>query len=437
MRQVEVLVPDRCLDDVRAALEEEGIDYVRTSDQDGEGSLVRFPLPTQAVEHVLGELREAGIDDEFVVVTSAETARTPHLADLEERFVEEGEEDDNVAPEEIRTKARNLTPGPLTYYVMTLLSAVVAAAGLLMNSPAIVVGSMVIAPLVGSALTASVGLVLDDRGMIRSGLSSQVFGLALAIVGAGVFGAVIRNAGFVPPTLNVATINQISQRISPGLLSLVVGVAAGAAGAFGLATALPVSLVGVMIAAAVVPAAAAVGIGLAWNLPAVTAGAFVLLVVNTVSINLAGVAVLRYLGYRPEGAETDESGSRVASILPRRSAVVVAAIVLVGAVAGVALANQMAFENGANRAVEEVLAEPAYSDFELLEVQVEFDDVGLLGRTETLTIVVRRNADEPTPGLARAIGERVADRTDNRVEVEVKFAEHQRYTPDAGSRSQG
>ena len=73
----------------------------------------------------------------------------------------------------------------------------------------------------------------------------------------------------------------------------------GAAGAFGISTDLPVSLIGVAVAAALIPAAAAVGIGLAWGYPAVAGGAFVLLV----AINLAGSLTLWYLGDRPDGWE--------------------------------------------------------------------------------------------------------------------------------------
>jgi len=93
----------------------------------------------------------------------------PQIEQLEERYVNGEEVDDSIAREEIRTRALNMTPSRLTYYAMTVLSAVVATAGLLLDSPAIVVGSMVIAPQVSAALTGTVGVVLDDREMVRAG----------------------------------------------------------------------------------------------------------------------------------------------------------------------------------------------------------------------------------------------------------------------------
>lgn len=193
-----------------------------------------------------------------------------------------------------------MTPNRLTYYSLTLISALVAVAGLLLESPAIVVGAMVIAPQVSAALTASIGTVLDDRRMIVEGFSSLVGGLVVAVVGAAAFGWLVQTAGFIPATLDVDTISQISHRISPGVLSIVVGAAAGAAAAFGLATAFPLSIVGVMIAAALIPAPAAVGIGIAWGMPSVALGALLLLIMNTVLIVLVALGVLWYLGYRPD-----------------------------------------------------------------------------------------------------------------------------------------
>nr|WP_223302140.1 hypothetical protein [Haladaptatus sp. R4] len=158
MRLIQVLVPDDCRSDVLAVLDDEDIDYVLTREDgdDDDSAVVQFPVPTQAVDAVLTSLRDAGLDENgYTVVGSLETARTPNIQELEERFVRGRDEDDSIATEEIRTKALGMNPSPLTYYAMTVLSAIVATAGLLLNSPALVVGSMVIAPQMGSAMTTS------------------------------------------------------------------------------------------------------------------------------------------------------------------------------------------------------------------------------------------------------------------------------------------
>jgi hypothetical protein len=136
-----------------------GVDYVVTEERSRDGAeIVEFPVPVGAVETVLDALRDAGLEDgTYTVIANAETADTERYAELEERYVEGSEEDDSVAHEEVLSKARALLPDPRSYYVMTALSAVVATAGLLLDSPAVVIGSMAIAPQVGAGITARSG----------------------------------------------------------------------------------------------------------------------------------------------------------------------------------------------------------------------------------------------------------------------------------------
>ena len=418
MRLVQFTLPPDSRESVLAVLDDEGVDYVLVDA--GDDTLVEFPLPAQAVESVLSDLRDAGLDDRYLVVASAESAVTERFDDLEARYVEGSEADESIDPDELAATARDMTPNAATYYSMTVLSAVVALAGLLLDSPALVVGSMVIAPQVGSALTAAVGVVLADRGMIRSGLRAQVVGLAVAVAGAAAVGWLVQAASFVPGALDVTTVTQISQRISPGALSLVVGLVAGAAGSLGLATALPVSLVGVMIAAALIPAAAAVGVGIAWGLPVVAAGAALLLASNFAAINVVSPAVLWALGYRP--ADWGDA--------PRRRYARVGAVVLVlgAAFVGAAAltADQMAFERDANRAVADTLDADRYDDLALVGVR---STVPLAGGDYGVTVVVERPDDGSYPGLAARIRTGVADRTGRLVAVEVQFVDRDRAPP--------
>lgn len=420
MRLIHLLVPDERRDDALAVLDEQGIDYLLTREARDEGTVVVFPLPAQAVDAVLDDLREAGVDDPFVVITNAETARTPHFRELEERFVRGSEEGEAVVAEEIESKARGMLPGRRTYYAMTLLSVFVATAGLLLDSPAVVVGSMVIAPQVGAALTASAGLVFGDRGMLWDGFRLQVIGLLAALLAAAMLGVAVRGTQFVPSALTLTTVEQISSRTSPGVLSVVVGLSAGVAGAFGLSTDLPVSLVGVAVAAALIPAAAAVGIGLAWGVPTVAVGAAVLLVVNLLTINLAGGATLWMLGYRPSGWESESIAGNLtgSDVVPS----VVALLVLTSVVAatGGAVLDHSAFENEANVAVDEVLEADRYSAARLVSVTVEIaSPVG--DDTQTISVVVQRPAAAAYPELPDRIRRRIAERTGRRVAVSVEL----------------
>jgi uncharacterized hydrophobic protein (TIGR00271 family) len=430
MRLVYVLVADDERDAALDALDGEGIDYVLTREAEREATLVRFPLPAQAVEAVLADLREAGVPDEFVVVTSAETAETPGFEDLRERYVERAEEGEAVLDAEIESKVRGLSPGRGPYYAMTLLSVVVATAGLLLDAPAVVVGSMVMAPQVGSALTASVGLVFDDRAMVVRGFRAQIAGLAAAVVAAAALGVLLKRAGLVPTALDVATVTQVSARTSPGALSTLVGLCAGAAGAFGISTDVPVSLVGVAVAAALIPAAAAVGIGVAWGAPLVALGALVLLVVNLLTVTLAGAAVLWGLGYRPPEWEPGALGANVRA--GRLTATLAALVVLSAATlaAGAPVAGHTAFENEVNRAAASVLAEPDYRALELVSLRTAFAGPLGAGGPRSVTAVVRHPAGESYPALPGLLRERIRERTGRPVAVSVELVANRQVGPE-------
>jgi uncharacterized hydrophobic protein (TIGR00341 family) len=434
MRIIKLLVEEDQRQTVLEILDEENIDFVVTKEakETSDSFLVEFPLPTQAVEFVLGELRDAGVDDrEYTVITSGETAKTRNYRGLEDRFVAGVEEDDSVAREEIRGKALGMHRNALTYYSLTVFSAIVAAAGLLLDSPAVVVGAMVIAPQVGSALITSVGMALDDRRMLSIGARTQLGGFGMAIVAALAFGFFLKQGGFVTAILDVATVGQIAKRISPGLMSVSVAFCAGAAGAFGLATALPVSLVGVMIAAALIPAAAAVGIGIAWGLPSVAVGALLLLVINAVAVNLAGFLVLWYLGYRP-GEWADNGGT---SVLRRYAPTIVALVTLLGifGIAGGIVTDQVAVENEIKSVVEETLTDSEYDRLELHSVQAEVSSVVFFEETPTVSVVVSRPAGETYPDLAEELRQRIEEETDREVIVNVEYRDRTRSSPGSES----
>lgn len=428
MRLVRTLIKDEDKEAVLQVLDDENIDYIVSKEASDRGELVivEFPVPEQALEVVLEKFRTAGHSEhQYTVVADAKSALSSNMDEMESRFIVGEEADDSIAGEELRSQALELLPNAFTYFLLTFLSAVVATAGLLLDSPALVVGSMVIAPLVGSALTASVGTVLSNRKMIISGFTTQIYGLGIAIIGAIFFSLILKTGHFLSPSLHPGAINQIAQRISPGLLSLIIGVCAGAAGAAGLATGISAALVGVMIAAALIPAAAAVGIGIAWNIPAIALGSLILLVVNAASIHVSGVAVLWYLGYRPDGWEPGaiRQNFKFSRIGP--SVVVAIALFILFVTAGGAVSTHVSFERSVNDAVDQTLNQQQYHELELMEVRTEFNAALLSNQSQKVTVVLNRPPDQNFPQVSKQLKNRISAKTGRDVTVSVEFVEHQ------------
>jgi len=423
------MVPAGKRESILRTLDGEGIDYVvteETSNREYTAS-VTFPLPQAAVEPVLEQLREAGLDrDAYTVVLDAETVISRRFDDLVDRY-EEGEENgDRIAREELAARARSLAPNWRTFVIMTVVSAVVATAGLLLDSAAVVVGSMVIAPLIGPAMATSTGSVVDDRELLLRGVKLQVAGGVLAVVAAAGFAALLRAAHVVPlEAADVFAIDEVRERLVPDVLSLVIALGAGAAGALSLSTGVSTALVGVMIAAALVPPTAVVGIGLAWGSPRTVSGAFVLVLVNFLSINFAALAVLWLTGYRPESWFRHEE-ARVAT-LKRIATLGVALLVLSTLLAGVTYGTYRTatFEEDTRLAVDDVLDD--YEDLERLSLIVAYEETFPFSRPDRVTVTVGHPPGRETPELAGRLAERIDAlddpllRNDGPITVEVRY----------------
>ncbi|WP_049982830.1 TIGR00341 family protein [Halorubrum sp. BV1] len=406
------------------ALDDEGVDYVVTDETSGREytAVATFPLPTAAVEPVLERLREAGIDERtYTVIVAAETVISRRFEALEEEYAEESEHGgDRISREELQTKADDLASGISTYVLMTVISAVIATAGLLLDSPATVVGSMVIAPLIGPAMSAAVGTVVDDEDTFRRGVRMQILGVAVAVVAATVFAFAVRSLAFVPPGLDPLELAEVSERVAPNVLVLVVAIGAGIAGIVSLMTGVSATLVGVMIAVALIPPAAAVGIGIAFGIPRLVLGSGVIVAVNVLSINLSALVVLWYEGYRPQ-RWFREDDARAAFVT--RVAVLVAAIAVLSVfLGGVTYESYVASTTEADirSATGDELA-ALDSGLELLELDVERGGMLPPLDTERVTVTVGTPPGGTVDGVAAALDDRIEATIDGEVRVEVRF----------------
>ena len=422
MRLVEVTIPSGKRDAILGMLDDEGIDYVVTDEVSGSEytAVVTFPLPTEAVEPILDELRDAGLpDDAYTIVLDAQTVISRRFEKLRERYEADEKSPERIAREEIQDRARELTPNFRAYLILTVISVIVATAGVLLDSSAIVVGSMVIAPLIGPAMATSVGTVIQDRELFLEGVRFQVVGFFLGIFAAGLFAGLIQTIHLVPPGIDVLALDEVRERLAPDFLSLAVALGAGIAGAFSLSTGVSAALVGVMIAAALVPPVAVVGIGIAWSLPEVVIGATVLALLNFVSINLAALVTLWYQGYRPSrswfraGAARSATVTRVGALL---ATIVVLSLFLGWVTYG--SYQSAVFQQTVQDDLTVLLDE---YDAQLLEIEFEYTGIPPFQEPRRVVMTVGYPLNRPPPDLASAVDDRVDARAGRDVNVEIRY----------------
>jgi uncharacterized hydrophobic protein (TIGR00341 family) len=424
VRLVQITIPSGKRETVFAALDDEGIDYVVSDETSGRefDGIAYIPLPTNAVEPTLETLRQAGVDDTaYTVVIDANTVVSRRFEELQSEYANE-HDSDRIARDELVTAAAELAPSLPTYIIMTIVSAVVATGGLLLDSPAVVVGSMVIAPLVGPALSASVGTVVRDREMFRRGVRLQILGLLLSILAAFVFAFVVRHVHLVPPLEDVTAVPEIRERVAPDFLMLAIAIGAGVAGALSLLSGVSAALVGVMIAVALIPPAATVGIGLAWEQPRVSLGSVVLLLVNLLSINLASLLVFWYKGYRPERWFYRDTARK--AILTRGATLLVAILVLSAFLGGVTLDSFQRASTGEQVQTEAESVIDAFNtthEIQLVDVEVIYPQTLPFQDPERIIVTVGVPPGESVSGLAPVMQGALRERTDTDAKVQIRY----------------
>ncbi|GHF21161.1 DUF389 domain-containing protein [Kordiimonas sediminis] len=177
-----------------------------------------------------------------------------------------------------------------TFLTLAALSTVVALIGLMQDNVAVVVGAMVIAPLLGPNLAFAFGTSLGDTSLMRRALVTALNGLIMSIIFASLTGYIW---GEVPESI------ELMSRTYVGLDGVILAAASGVAGVLSLTSGLSMTLVGVMVAVALLPPAATFGFMLGVGELGLAFGAFKLLAVNIVSVNLAGLLVFLAKGFRP------------------------------------------------------------------------------------------------------------------------------------------
>ena len=408
MRLIQTLVPEGKHATVVDILESEEIDFAMTEESSGStySDIVYIPAESERVEEIVDKLRDVGVEREgYMVISDVETIVSEQFEQKQDEESENGT-NDRISRDELRTKARNLSRSTPNYLALTIISAIVATAGLLQDSAAVVVGSMVIAPLIGPAMASCVGTVINDDDLFWEGIRSQTIGLGVAVLSAVVFAVAYRF--ILAPDLELLLIQQIAERAHPGLLALAVALGAGTAGALSLTSGADEALVGVMIAVALMPPAASVGLGIAYVDPRLAFGASVLVLVNLLSINAAGVVTIWIKRYKPSHWYDAQQARR---ITVERLLVFGLAILLLTsflAMSSLDARDNMAFETQVEAITEQ-------STDELLAVDFQYEADLVSQQPSGVTVYV--HGDEPP--AANSLREQIREQTGVDVPVTV------------------
>ena len=188
------------------------------------------------------------------------------------------------------------------FWLLLVLAAIIAAAGVVADSTATVIGAMIVAPLMVPILGMVVAAVLADRTNLLRCTGLVIAGIAAVVVIGYLIGLL------VPGPVVAATNSQVASRVSPTLIDLLAALATGAVGSVALARDdISDTLPGVAIAISLVPPLAVVGLTLESGAPDQALGAFLLFASNVSAILATGLLVMAI--YRVHHLTTRSEGS--------------------------------------------------------------------------------------------------------------------------------
>lgn len=195
-----------------------------------------------------------------------------------------------ISREELYAKIIGNTRLTWIYALMIIISSLVASIGLLRNSVTLIIGAMVIAPLLGPNVALAFSTTLADREMAKASLKTLLTGIFIALLVAVMIGFVIPVNPHLP---------EVKARTLVSYSDIILALAAGIAGVLSYISGLSTTLIGVMVAVALLPPLVNFGLLLGSGHISAALSSMLLFFTNLICVNLAGVVTLILSGVKP------------------------------------------------------------------------------------------------------------------------------------------
>ena len=273
---------------------------------------------------------------------------------------------------------------------MTSMSAGIAILGLLLSSPAVVIGAMLLSPLMGPILGAGFALAVGDSLWLRESGKAIVLGTIISILFAGLVVT-------LSPLQTVTA--EIAARTRPNLFDLLVALFSAMAGAYAMIRGRMGTIVGVAIATALMPPLAVVGFGLATFNWAVFGGSLLLFFTNLMTIALTATAMAWLYGFRSYLSE-------------RQSQFQIAAMVVVFIALAIPLGlslRHIAWEANVSRSANGYIKDQFGSRASVSQIEIDFDaDPIVVNATVFTPNILAGAAEQSSRVLSRTLGQPIS-----------------------------
>ncbi|MFN3165515.1 MAG: TIGR00341 family protein [Phycisphaeraceae bacterium] len=330
------------------------------------------------------------------------TAAAERVRDLLSRAVPQLEREDRITLVE---RVQSASEWNIDFIALIMLSTALATFGLMLDSVAVVIGAMLVAPLMTPLIGCGLAVVQGNGFLMRNASKSVLLGFLLAMATALLLGLVIPHPGVT---------DQMLARGKPNALDLAVALISGVAAAY--ATARPNllgALPGVAIAAALVPPIATSGVALSHADMVTSAGAAMLFLTNIVAIVLGAAAALFAVGMQAKHLHTKEKRWTRHAIMGLTVGAVILSVPLIYFLYNSLPKDGIPDELG--RRIEQTIEAHDGVSFEEVAVDLRSDEPA----TYTVTVFTEPGTSVPT--LADEIRDLIAHTTGRNCRVRVMY----------------
>lgn len=297
LRMVEIMIPDTQREALKTELNRLELEEIWEEELLEDTFRVRILFAANQVEPVTDELQQrfSNVKRFRMVISPVEATIPRPESDEDEGEHEEDDEESTstaeVSRDELHEELSSAVRTSWSFLLMLVLSGIVAAFGFYRNNIALLIGAMVIAPIIGPNVGLAFATTIGDLQLLFRSLVSTVLGAAC------VFGAVTV-IGVIQP-VNLDQLSHLQTFTNIGYGDLMLGMCAGAAGTLTYTRNFSTSLVGVMVAVALLPPMAASGLLFGSQYYYEAGMAMLLATNNVISIIVAANVTFLMQGIRP------------------------------------------------------------------------------------------------------------------------------------------
>ncbi|MGH2923592.1 MAG: DUF389 domain-containing protein [Solirubrobacterales bacterium] len=295
MVHLRIVVPshdaEHALDLLKATPSVCNLIYLERAAHKPEGDVILCDVAREDASVIVGDLKEFGIqhagsiameDIDSLISDAAERAEAAAV----------GAPSDAVVWEEVETRTSENTELSASFLIFITLACLIASVGVILDSPILIIGAMVVGPEFGPLAGLAVAVVQRRPQLVKRSLLPLVLGFPIGIAAAFLFTLLIDGVGLTPEGFDASEHPNTYFISHPDAFSVIVAAFAGIVGVLSLTSAKSSALVGVLISVATIPAAANIGVAAAYGDGEELVGAQLQLVANLATITVVGIATL-------------------------------------------------------------------------------------------------------------------------------------------------